>query len=465
MSKSNDASRDLGLLGGSYAALLVDRYELTMLQAYWSEGMSEQAVFSLFVRRLPEHRNYLVACGLDSVLDVLEEYRFSDQAIDHLTATGTFDARFLDWLGDLGFTGDVRAVPEGTPVFADEPILEVEAPLPEAQVLETVIMNQIHLQTVLASKAARVKAAAGDRAVVDFGLRRVHGTDAGLKSARAFHVAGVDATSNVLAGKVYGVPVAGTMAHSYVQAHDDEMEAFRAFARSFPETVLLVDTYDTLEGVRKVAELARELGDDFRVRGVRLDSGDLGELAKRSRRILDEAGLESVEIFASGGLDEWKVRELLDDGAPIDGFGVGTRMGVSMDAPSLDIAYKMTSYDGRGRVKLSSGKPTLPGRKQVFRLEDGNGVDVGDVIALAGESLSGRPLLRKVMEGGKRRRYDDDTLDAARERAARELGRLPERVRALEDADPPYPVEVSHELERHTKSVREAARESTEEEG
>jgi nicotinate phosphoribosyltransferase len=337
--------------------------------------------------------------------------------------------------------------------------------LPEAQVLESVIMNQIHLQTVLASKAARVKTAAGDRAVVDFGLRRVHGTDAGLKSARAFHVAGVDATSNVLAGKVYGVPVAGTMAHSYVQAHDDEMEAFRAFARSFPETVLLVDTYDTLEGVRKVAELARELGDDFRVRGVRLDSGDLGELAKRSRRILDEAGLESVEIFASGGLDEWKVRELLDDGAPIDGFGVGTRMGVSMDAPSLDIAYKMTSYDGRGRVKLSSGKPTLPGRKQVFRQEDGNGMDVGDVIALAGESFSGRPLLRKVMEGGKRRRYQDDTLDAARERAARELGRLPERVRALEDADPPYPVEVSHELERYTKSVREAARESTEEEG
>jgi nicotinate phosphoribosyltransferase len=438
-------------------ALLTDQYELTMLQAYRAEGMHERAVFSLFVRSLPEQRNFLLACGLDAALAYLETLHFSPDALAHLASTGTFDAGFLKWLGGLRFTGDVWAVPEGTPVFGEEPLLEVEAPLPEAQLVESFLMNQIHAQTVLASKAVRVKTAAGPRTVVDFGLRRMHGADASLAAARAFHVAGVDATSNVLAGRVYGVPVAGTMAHSYVQAHDDELSAFRAFARAFPETILLVDTYDTLEGVRNVVRLARELGDGFRVRGVRLDSGDLGALARDARRILDEAGLRRVEIFASGGLDEREIARLVRSGAPIDGFGVGTAMGVSADAPSLDLAYKLTAYAGRGRTKLSPGKRILPGRKQVFRVEGEDGRAAYDVLAGTGESLPGRPLLRKVMEGGRRLPAGVETLERARRRAREEAARLPERLRALDPADPPYRVRISDVLARDAERVSVAS--------
>ena len=434
-------------------ALLVDQYELTMLQAYWAQEMHESAHFSLFARRLPEGRNYFLACGLDTVLGLLEGFGFSEEARRHLKSMGVFDPEFVDWLADLRFTGDVRAVPEGTPVFPDEPFLEVEASLPEAQILETLVMNQLHLQTVLASKAVRVKWAAGERSVVDFGLRRMHGTDAGLHSARAFHVAGIDATSNVLAGKVFGVPVTGTMAHSYIQAHDDELESFRAFARSFPETILLVDTYDTLDGVRKVVRLAEEVGDDFQVQGVRLDSGDLGELARGSRRILDEAGLEDLDIFASGGLDEWEIWNLVSEGAPIDGFGVGTGMGVAEDAPALDIAYKLTGYAGKGRLKLSSGKDILPGPKQVFRQEGEQGRAIRDIIGRADESLPGRPLLRKVMEDGTRLPAGAEPLDALRERTVQQVGKLPRRIQALESADPPYEVAISAKLERYTEEV------------
>ncbi|HUG35405.1 MAG TPA: nicotinate phosphoribosyltransferase [Candidatus Limnocylindrales bacterium] len=440
--------------------LLTDRYELTMLQGYWAEGMHGRAVFSLFVRRLPKHRNFLLACGLDTALAVLERLRPSEEALAHLRAEG-FAPGFVDWLAGLRFTGDVWAVPEGTPLFPAEPILEVEAPLPEAQVVESLLMNQVHVQTVLASKAVRVKLAAGERAVVDFGLRRMHGADAALKAARAFHVAGVDATSNVLAGKVYGMPVSGTMAHSYVQAHDDELSAFRAFAREFPDTVLLVDTYDTLEGVRNVVRLAEELGPAVRVGGVRLDSGDLGVLAVEARRLLDGAGLGDVEIFASGGLDEWEIRRLLDAGAPIDGFGVGTRMGVSTDAPALDIVYKLTAYEGRGRLKLSSGKHTLPGRKQIFRLESG-GVAEQDVVARAEEQLEGRPLLRKVMEGGVRLAAGAEDLERIRARAKDEIGRLPPGLRRLDAADPPYAVHLSERMSQYREEVARAVGPETE---
>ncbi len=435
-------------------ALLTDQYELAMLQAYWREQMLDEAVFSLFVRRLPEHRNYLLACGLDDVLHYLENLRFTDEALEHLADGEDFSSEFLSWLSDFRFTGDVHGVSEGTPIFPDEPILEVVAPLPEAQLAETFIMNQIHVQTVLASKAARVVEAAGGRSVVDFGLRRIHGTDAGLKGARAFHIAGLTATSNVLAGKKYGIPVTGTMAHSYVQAHDSELEAFRSFAALYPETILLVDTYDTLEGVQKVVELARSMGDEFRVRGVRLDSGDLDALAKQSRRILDRAGLDDVSIFVSGGLDEMEIVRLVGSGAPIDGFGVGTGLGVSRDAPSLDTAYKLTSYAGRGRLKLSPGKRILPGRKQVFRVEEG-GRATHDVIARAGADRPGRPLLVPVMEGGERLAAGDLTLEGARERARDELDRLPDRIRSLEPADPPYPVQIDEDLEEYQKRVIE----------
>ena len=331
-------------------AIFTDLYELTMLQAYVEEGMEEQATFSLFTRRLPERRNYLLACGLDDVLSYLETLRFDEESLKYLASLGRFKNSFLAWLRDFRFTGDVHAIPEGTPVFANEPILEITAPIAEAQLAETFVVNQIHLQTTLASKAARVVTAARDRAVVDFGARRIHGTDAAIKAARAFYIAGVAATSNVLAGKIYGLPVTGTMAHSFVQAWDDEKDAFRSFVRLYPDTVLLVDTYDTLKGVGRVCELARELGDQFKVRAVRLDSGDLAELARRTRETLDAAGLGKVEIFASSGLDEDVIDDLVTRGAPITGFGVGTKMGVSEDAPSLDIAYKLCAYAGQGRV-------------------------------------------------------------------------------------------------------------------
>ncbi len=436
------------------AALFTDLYELTMVQAYWREAMDGEAVFSLYFRNLPEGRNFALACGLADALHYLETLRFTPGDLEFLARQEQLSDEFLAWLAEMRFAGDVWALPEGTPVFPDEPLLEVVAPLPVAQLAESFIMNQVHLQTVLASKAARVAEAAAGRPVVDFGLRRMHGTDAAMKGARAFHVAGLAGTSNVLAGKVYGMPISGTMAHSYVQAHDDELEAFRELAALYPETVLLVDTYGTLAGVRHVVGLAHELGDAFRVRAIRLDSGDLVELAKASREILDRAGLQAVEIFASGGLDEHEIARLLASGAPIDGFGVGTRMGVSHDAPDLDMAYKLTAYAGRGRLKLSPGKTILPGRKQVFRTER-NGEAAGDVVARHDEALPGRPLLVQVMAGGERLPAGRESLDNARERARRELAALPERLRALEPADPPYPVSVSPGLRALQEQVVE----------
>lgn len=426
-------------------ALFVDLYELTMAQAYVAEDMHDEAVFSLFVRRLPERRNYLLACGLDDVLAYLEKLRFESDGLDHLQTLGLFGNRFLDWLADFRFSGEVHAVAEGTPIFADEPILEVTAPIAEAQIAETFIMNQVHLQTTLASKASRVVTAARGRTVVDFGPRRMHGTDAAVKAARAFHIAGVDATSNVFAGKVYGVETRGTMAHSFVQAWDREEDAFRSFVRLYPETVLLVDTYDTLRGVERVCALAREMEEDFRVRAIRLDSGDLKQLAFEARRILDDSGLKDVEIFASSSLDEDAIADIVRADAPITGFGVGTNMGVSSDAPSLDIAYKLCAYAGKGRLKTSTGKPVLPGRKQVFRNEC-EGFPVGDMIARREEELPGTPLLEPVMRNGHRIAEGSVPLDQAREHAQREIARLPEAIRALESALTPYPVAVSDAL-------------------
>ncbi len=440
--------------GGHRSALLTDLYELTMLQAYWRTGMTADAVFSLFVRRLPPSRNVLLACGLDDVLEFLEGFRFEAGDLAYLEDLGSFSGAFLDWLGKLRFAGDVFAVPEGTPVFAEEPILEVVAPLPQAQIVESLVMNQVHFQTVAASKASRVVRAARGRTVVDFGMRRMHGAEAAVKSARAFYVAGVDATSNVFAGRRFGLPVAGTMAHSFIQAHDNELEAFRAFVAAYPDTILLIDTYDTAEGARNVVRLARELGGDFRVRGVRLDSGDLGALALEVRAILDGAGLERVEIFASGSLDEYEIDALVRDGAPITGFGVGTRMGVSKDAPSLDMAYKLTAYAGTGRTKFSAGKRILPGQKQIFRVERDGG-DVRDVLGLMGEEIRGRPLLEKAMEGG-RRLAPYPAPRRIRDRAAGQLGRLPATVRGIEPAEPPYPVALSPALTRLADQVADA---------
>jgi len=444
-----DAAADRGHAG---LALFTDLYELTMLQAYFEEGMTEQATFSLFVRRLPERRNFLLACGLGTVLDYLERLHFGEDDLAYLASLGKFSARFLQWLKDFRFAGDVYAVSEGTPLFANEPILEIVAPLPQAQLVETFVMNQIHVQTLLATKAHRVVTAAGGLPVTDFGARRMHGIDAALKAARAFYIGGVDATSNVLAGKQLGIPIAGTMAHSYIQAHQDEAEAFRAFAQLYPDTILLVDTYDTLAGVRKVIDLAETLGSDFKVKAVRLDSGDLLALSIQVRQLLDESGLGGVEIFASGGLDEDQVSELLSGGAPIDGFGIGTSMGVSNDAPDLDMAYKLCEYAGKGRLKLSTDKPVLPGRKQIFRLTESDR-DVRDVIARADENLEGRPLLLAVMRDGKRLPAGHVDLESARAYVAQQVGRLPDPVRAISRARPPYPVTVSNALSLYQRKI------------
>jgi len=426
-------------------ALLADLYQFTMLEAYLEEGLQEEAAFTLFVRRLPPRRNFLVACGLDAVLGYLENLRFTESSLEYLGSLGRFSNRLLRYLRGFRFTGSVAALPEGTPLFAEEPILEVVAPLPQAQLVETCLMNQIHVQTMAASKSVRLVAAAQGRTVVDFGLRRAHGVDAGIKVARAAYVAGVQSTSNVLAGCMYGIPLAGTMGHSYIQAHPDQLSAFQAFARSYPHSMLLVDTYDTLEGVRDVIRLARQLGPAFQISGIRLDSGDLISLSRQARQMLDQAGLRGVEIFASGGLDEDHLEELVRAGAPITGFGVGSAIDGTDDSSHLDLAYKLVWYAGEGRIKLSPGKELLPGRKQVFRVER-NGFAERDILAERGELQPGRPMLVDVMRDGARISLDSTQLETARLRAQEEVNRLPERIRSLKAAEPPYPVEISSRL-------------------
>ena len=416
------------------SGLLVDLYELTMGASYVAEGMAErEATFSLFFRTLPHGWGYALAAGLEDALAYLEGLRFSDDDLAYLEGTGLFPDPFLERLRAFRFSGSVRALPEGTAVFPNEPLLEVTAPLVEAQLAETMVLNHVHLQTLIASKAARCVDAAGGRTLVDFALRRTHGGEAGLKVARASWLAGFDATSNVLAGKLYGLPIAGTMAHSYVESFADELEAFRAFARAYPRAaILLVDTYDTLEGARRATVVARELAaSGHRLRGVRLDSGDLLELSEGVRAILDEAGCADALVFASGGLDEHEIARLLAAGAPIGGFGVGSKLGVSADAPFLDMAYKLVELEGRPVLKLSAGKATLPGRKQVWRVRR-EGVATHDVLGLADGEAEGEPLLREVMRAG--RATWAEPLQASRERARRERESLPEAARALEAA-------------------------------
>lgn len=433
------------------AALFTDLYELRMAEAYMGEGMEERAVFELFFRRMPGERNFIIAAGLEHVLDYLAHWRFSGSDIDYLRRQGEYAPGFLDRLRETRFTGDVWAMREGTPVFPDEPLVRIEAPLFEAQLLETAVLNQIHFQSVIASKAARVVIAAEGRHVVDFGSRRAHGGDAALKAARATWLVGGAGTSNVHAGKLYGVPIFGTMAHSYIQAHESEERAFEAFAERFPGTTLLVDTYDTLQGVERAVELMRRRP-DLDVNALRLDSGDLADLAKKTRATLDEAGFDRINIFASSGLDEHTIAELIDAGAPIDGFGVGTKLVVAPDAPDLDMAYKLVEYAGEGRLKLSSDKEIYPGRKQVFR-EVRGGTMRADVLARHDEHHPGEPLLEKVMERGRRTDEGRRSLDEARRHALAQLDRLPAPLRALSPASSPYKVLISGRLKSDKESV------------
>jgi nicotinate phosphoribosyltransferase len=438
--------------------LVTDLYQLTMLHAYYAHGMGETAVFELFVRKLPRERNFMMAAGLEQALEFLEHLRFSAEELEWVERSGKFSRGFAERLAKLRFTGDVHAAPEGTIFFPDEPILRVTAPMPEAQLVESRLINLVHFETLVATKAARSVLVAPGKLLVDFGLRRAHGAEAGLLAARASYLAGYAGTATVAAGSRMGIPVFGTMAHSFVEAHDDEAAAFRHFAESCPQNVvLLIDTYDTEAGARKVVALAPVLASrGIRVKGVRLDSGDLAALSRSVRRILDDGSLAGATIFASGNLDEYRMRDLVAGGAPIDGFGVGTSLVTSSDAPYLDAVYKLQEYAGKARRKRSTGKATWPGRKQIYRHYDGAGRFVHDVVSVEGDEQRGEPLLVPVMRKG-RRLHAPESLSAIRERAAGQLAKLPEQLRALESAASPYRVEIAAALRKLASQVDHAA--------
>jgi len=433
--------------------LLTALYQLNMIQAYLDHGETNTAVFEFFVRKLPAGRGFLVSAGLEQALDFLENLRFSTEELGWLERSGRFGKGLLDYLADLRFTGDVHAMPEGTVFFANEPILRVTAPLPVAQLVETRLINILHFQSLIAAKAARMVLSAPGKLLVDFGLRRAHGAEAGLFAARASYIAGFAGTATTLASKLYGIPIYGTMAHSFVQAYDDETAAFEAFARSRPENlILLIDTYDTENAARKVVLLAPRLkAAGITIRGVRLDSGDLVALSKSVRRILDDGGLADVTIFASGGIDEEELARFAREQAPIDGFGIGTSLTTSFDVPALDCAYKLQEYAGLPRRKRSTGKATWPGRKQVWRRYDSDGRMREDILSEENDGQPGEPLIQAVMRNGRRLR-PSPSLAEVRARAARDLERLPEPLRRL-DPDARYPVRVTDALKQLASEV------------
>jgi nicotinate phosphoribosyltransferase len=432
--------------------LRTDLYELNMAASYLRRGMDEEATFSLYVRDMPKERGFLVAAGLDDCLRFLETFSFEDDELEHLRTIG-FDDRAVEDFRDLRFAGEVWAIPEGRIVHAKEPLLEVTAPIAVAQLVETVLLNQITLHTTVASKAARYVLAAEGRDMVDFAFRRTHGVEAARAVARDSAIVGFQATSNVDAAREFGLEVSGTMAHSFITAFDDERDAFRAFAEDHPNrTTFLVDTYDTLAGVRHAIDVIQELEPAGDV-GIRLDSGDLDRLSREARRILDHEGLGRARIFASGGLDEHEVAELVRAGAPVDAFGIGTQLGVSADAPYIDAVYKLVEFDGRPVLKLSPAKATAPGRKQVWRGPS------ADVIALRDEAAPGpnhEPLLEPVMRAGSRL-ASPPTVEEMRARFERDLAALPAKAARLS-----HPEHViahrSEALAELTTETAEAAR-------
>jgi len=437
------------------SVLLTDLYQLTMLQGYYEQNMEELAVFEFFVRKLPENRGYLVAAGLAQVLTYLEQLQFSADEIEWLASTGQFKLSMLDRLKALKFTGDVHAMPEGTVFFPNEPILRITAPLPEAQLVESRIINLLHFQTLIASKAARSVFIAPDKLLVDFGMRRAHGSEAALLAARASYLAGFTGSATVSAGIHFGIPIFGTMAHSFIQAYRSESQAFADFAKANPDNVVfLIDTYDTEAAAQKVVDLAPALhAQGIKIKGVRIDSGDLADHARKVRTILDRGGLNDATIFASGNIDEHKLAELMAEQAPIDGFGIGTRLDTSADAPYLDCAYKLQEYAGVARRKRSEGKATWPGRKQVYRNYDDNGMMSGDTVTLENAPCAGQSLLQLAMQGGKTV-AGQPTLIEAREYARRQLNSLPMSLRQLNNT-PEYPVIISAELQALAKTVDE----------
>jgi len=434
-------------------ALLTDLYELTMAACYFEYNMFTKATFSLFIRKYPPNRRYFVSAGLDDVLTFLENLKFSKEDLDYLENTKLFSPDFLHYLSNLRFTGDVFAIPEGRIFFKDEPILEITAPIIEAQLVEPLIINTINFQVSIATKASRCLYAAKGRKLVDFSLRRTHGTDAALKVARASYIAGFMGTSNVLAGRLYNIPTFGTMAHSFILSFDKELSAFRAFSKVFPEnTVLLIDTYDTIMGAYKAATVGKEMRErGLKLKGVRLDSGDTPSLSRQVRKVLNESGLNDVSIFVSGGFDEYKIAEVIEKGAEIDAFGVGTKMGVSADAPYTDIAYKLVKYNNRPVLKLSAGKETLVDEKQIYRFVE-NGRLKKDVIALRHEPIKeGEPILQPVMREGKRV-SPPDSLEEIRERFFEEFLKLDEELKELEPKKE-FPIELSPGLRKLQERV------------
>jgi len=426
--------------------LTTDLYELNMVQAYLDRGENKEAVFEFFVRKLPPRRGFLLAAGLEDALDYLETIRFSPAELDWLKRTGRFRDNLIDYLASFRFTGDVHAIPEGTVCFSPEPLLRVTGPLPMAQLVESRLINIMHYQTLIASKAARMVLAASGKALSDFGLRTSHGAEAGLYSARASYIAGFAGAANVLAGERYGIPVVGTMAHSFVQTHVSEIQSFEDFARARPQgVILLIDTYDTEEGARKVVKLAPKLkADGIAIQGVRIDSGDLIAASKKVRRILDDGGCKDVIILVSGGVNEDLMQLMMKEKAPIDGCGIGVSLDVSTDAPVLDCAYKLQEYAGIPRRKRSEGKATWPGRKQAWRSYDAQGRMRGDILSVESDKESGETIIQQVMRGGKRV-APAPTLAQIRERATRELARLPEPLRRLEPGID-YPVTIADAL-------------------
>lgn len=438
--------------------LLTDLYQLTMAASYFEHGYNDLACFSLTTRRMPPDRGFLIAAGVERVIEALEQFHFDAGALDYLDSLKLFKAEFLDSLSRLRFSGELWAMPEGSLFFAQEPVLEICAPLIEAQLIETVVLNQVGMASLVASKAARAVLVAGGRRLVDFGPRRAQGADAALIAARSSYLAGFIGSSNLLAGKRYGIPVYGTMSHSYVMAHDSEREAFEHFVDSFPQlSTLLVDTYSTPRGVEIAAEIGRRLRQSgVKLQGIRLDSGDLAALSRQARRLLDQAGLGEVSIFASGNLDEYAIAELVKAGAPIDAFGVGTAMVVSADAPALDVTYKLVEYKGIARLKTSVAKLSTPGRKQVFRARDAAGHFSADIIGLLDESPAtiGREFRRPLSElqavlalqmRQGRRVTPRPSLAQSREYCLQGLGRLDQRFKALRKPDS-YEVRLSAAL-------------------
>ncbi len=428
-------------------ALLTDLYQLTMLEGYYRQQMNETAVFEWFVRKLPDQRGFLVAAGLEQALDYLENLSFSVAELEWMQQSGRFSAPFVESLAALRFEGDVHALPEGTVFFADQPVLRITAPLPQAQLVESRLINLLQYQILVASKAARCRLAAPQASLVDFGMRRAHGSEAAMFAARCSYLAGFDGTATVAAGARYQIPLYGTMAHSFIQAHALETEAFTHFAHAQPDNVvLLIDTYDTEAAARKVLKLAPQLArSGIRIKAVRIDSGDLGEHARAVRNILDSGGHPEIGIFASGDLDEYALTALVSSAAPIDGYGIGTKLDTSADAPFLNCAYKLQIYAGRPRRKRSEGKVSWPGRKQVFRTRDDNGDMLADTVDLEGEPQQSGALLRLVMKEG-RRLASPPALAEIRSLAASELGHLPAPLRRL-DPDFHYPVTISPALQ------------------